>query len=208
MLQTLHWPQGTQSLEKQSDQQTLKLVKIPTPSLCLVPPHCLSLLAVSPPFLLSSFYRWNTYKYTFLVSLQVPGQTQIQLGFGFLNPIPECWNRVSLLFPGHLLFFHLLYIFFSHLSFFRTNLSTHAGLVLTLSDFHFIRMDDSFKTNYLSRTPLSSRAITHGILPGRSLNRQKSALMKSKRSFLISASSQEAAPHCPLSSRLHFANNE
>lgn len=183
MLQLLPWPQGSEMLEKQSDQQT---------------PRSWSKFLVLPPVLYhhidSLSWQWahnfsclpfaeEVLTGKFLISLQVPGQTQIQMGFGLLNPIPACSNRVSLLFPGCLPFFHLLYTFFSHMSFFRSNLSIAAGLLLSLPDFFLIRIDDPLRTHHLSWTPLLSRAVTHGILPGRSLNRQKSALPKSKRSF-------------------------
>lgn len=135
MLQILPWPQGPEILEKKSDQQT---------------PRSWSKFLVLPPVLYhhidSLTWQWaHNFSWLpfaeevltgkFLISLQVPGQTQIQMGFGLLNPILACSNRVSLLFPGCLPFFHLLYTFFSHMSFFRSNLSIAAGLLLSLSDF-------------------------------------------------------------------------
>lgn len=171
MLQTLHWPQGTEGLEKQSDQQTLRNWSKFLP--CVLYPHTAPLTWQWAHHLSCPPFTDEVVIDKFLVSLQVPGQIQIQMGFGLLGLIPECSNRVSLLFPGHLPFFHLLYIFFSHLSFFRTNLSSHAGLLLSLSDFFLIRINDSFKTRHLSRSPLSYRAVTRGIFLGRSLNRQK-----------------------------------
>lgn len=189
MLQILHWPQLPESLEKQSDPKPRrswsKFLVLP----CVLYHH-------TAPLTWQWAHNFSYLPFTgevltgkFLVSLQVPGQIQIQMVFGLLNPVLACSNRASLLFPSHLPFFHLLYIFISHLSFFRTSLSIRAGLLLSLSVFFLIRIDekdeidDSFKTNHLSRTPLSSRAVTHGIFPGRPLNRQKSALLKSKGSF-------------------------
>jgi len=80
------------------------------------------------------------------------------------------------------------------LRFVRMFLSIHVGLLLPFLDFLLVVIDYSstwrrwsLKINQLSWTHLFSRAVSHGILPSRSLNRSKCAVLKSRIAILLFA---------------------
>ena len=85
---------------------------------------------------------------------------------------------------------HCFYISFLHLSFDRRSLVLHADLLLPLPDFLHVRMDHFWAERRWSSKnqpgiPLISRAVSQEILPSRSLNRPRPALLESMVMILL-----------------------
>lgn len=110
-----------------------------------------------------------------LLTLCVPCQIQLQVGFDFLNLSFRLWEWLYIPSASLDPYSSFSTFSFSYLSVFRSSLLICASLVPSLVDFLFVRMDHSWfwrrwplKVNWLSWTPLLSTILFHEILPSSS----------------------------------------